>query len=56
MEKITVTLCPACTHCPTVEITDQGVTIGENENTVKLTHAEWNDLVARIRRGELKEV
>jgi hypothetical protein len=56
MERIRVTLCPACTGCPTVEITDEGVTIGEQENTVKLTHAEWNDLVARIRRGELTEV
>jgi hypothetical protein len=56
MEPIKVTLCPACTGCPTVEIADEGVTIGENENTVRLTHAEWNDLVARIRRGELAEV
>ena len=56
MESITVTLCPACTGCPAVEISDKGVTIGENENTVKLTHAEWNDLVGRIRRGELAEV
>jgi hypothetical protein len=55
METIKVTLCPACTGCPAVEITDQGVTIGEDENTVKLTHAEWNDLVARVRRGELRE-
>jgi hypothetical protein len=39
-----------------VEIGDQGVTIGEDQNTVKLTHAEWNDLVARIRSGELREV
>ena len=43
-------------RCPAVEITDRGVTIGEDENTVELTHAEWNDLVARIRRGELTEV
>ena len=56
METIKVTLCPACGACPAVEITDQGVTIGENENTVRLTHAEWNDLVARVRRGELIEV
>jgi formate dehydrogenase maturation protein FdhE len=55
METIKVTLCPACTGCPVVEITDRGVTIGENENTVKLTHAEWNDLVARVRCGELRE-
>jgi hypothetical protein len=56
MEPIKVTLCPACTGCPSVEITEDGVTIGENENTVKLTHAEWNDLVARVRRRELREV
>jgi hypothetical protein len=56
METIKVTLCPACSGCPAVEITERGVTIGENENTVKLTHAEWNDLVARVRRGELGEV
>ena len=56
MEPIKVTLCPACSGCPSVEITDQGVTIGEDDNTVKLTHGEWNDLVARVRRGELREV
>ena len=56
MEPIRVALCPVCGACPVVEITDQQVTIGEAENTVTLTHAEWNDLVARIRRGELTEV
>jgi hypothetical protein len=56
METIKVTLCPECEACPAVEITDRGVTIGEQENTVRLTHAEWNDLVARVRRGELSEV
>jgi hypothetical protein len=56
MKPIRVTLCEACDACPAVEINDEGVTIGEKENTVKLTHAEWNDLVARIRRGELSEV
>ena len=56
MEQIKVMLCPACTGCPGVEITDQGVTIGEEENIVRLTHAEWNDLVARVRRGELTEI
>ncbi len=30
--------------------------IGENHNTVTLTHTEWNDLVARVRRDELKSV
>jgi hypothetical protein len=56
MEPVRVTLCTACEHCPSVEITDAGVTIGEDANTVNLTHAEWNDLVNRVRSGELREV
>ena len=56
MEPIKVELCPACGACPAVVITNEGVTIGEDENTVKLTHEQWNDLVARIRRRELTEV
>jgi hypothetical protein len=56
MEPRKFTLCPACTACPEVEITDQGVTIGEEENTVRLSHAEWNELVRLIRAGELREV
>ncbi len=56
METIKVMLCPNCSECPSVEISDQGVSIGENQNTVRLSHAEWNDLVTRIRSGELKAV
>ena len=56
MEPIKINLCPACSGCPSVEITDSGVSIGEDENTVKLTHDEWNDLVVRVRSGELSEV
>lgn len=56
MDAIKVALCPACGGCPAVEITDEGVRIGEGGNIVKLTHAEWNDLVARVRAGELREV
>ncbi len=56
MESIKVTLCTSCEHCPSVEIADAGVTIGEDGNTVRLTHAEWNDLVGRIRSGDLHEV
>jgi hypothetical protein len=56
MRKIKITLCDQCDACPSVEISDAGVTIGEDENTVKLSHAEWNDLVSRIKSGELCEV
>jgi len=56
MEPITVTLCPFCTECPEVEITDQGVTIGEDTNTVRLSHAEWNELVRLVKSSEVGEV
>ena len=44
MEPIKATLFSECEHCPEVEITDQGVTIGEDKNTVRLSLAEWNEL------------
>jgi hypothetical protein len=56
MEPLRVVLCTQCEHCPEVVINDQGVTIGEDQNVVKLSHAEWNELVTRIRNGELGEV
>jgi hypothetical protein len=55
MTKI-VSLCPACTNCPTVELTEDAVRIGENGNRVTLTHDEWNVLVRAIKTGELDEV
>jgi hypothetical protein len=56
MEPIKISLCPQCTLCPEVEITDEGVTIGEDANTVRLSHAEWNELVRLIKAGELQAV
>lgn len=56
MEPVKFTLCLACIECPKVEITDQGVTIGEDANTVRLSHAEWNELVRLVRSGKLREV
>jgi hypothetical protein len=56
MEPIKATLCPECTECPEVEITEQGVTIGEDANTVRLSHPEWNELVRLVRSGALREV
>ena len=51
-----VSLCPHCDHCPTVEITDLEVRIGEAGNLVKLTPVEWNMLVQAIKAGELAEL
>jgi sarcosine oxidase delta subunit len=56
MEPIKVTLCPLCTECPEVEITDQGVAIGDAENIVRLSYAEWNELVRLIKSGDLAEI
>jgi hypothetical protein len=41
---------------PEIVISDEGVTIGEDANTVWLSHAEWNELVALIKRGDVGEV
>jgi hypothetical protein len=51
-----LSLCPACSQCPTVEIDEREVRIGEGANRVTLTPAEWNVLVQSIKRGELDEV
>ena len=48
-----LSLCPHCDHCPTVNITDEEVHIGEEGNLVKLTPGEWNILVQAIKAGEL---
>ena len=56
MEPVKFTLCPHCNECPEVEITDQGVGIGEGENTVRLSHAEWSELVRLVKSGALGEV
>ena len=48
--------CGLCGACPAVEVNAENVTIGEENNIVRLTHAQWNDLVSRIQKGELKRV
>ena len=56
MEQKKFSLCPLCAECPEVVITDESVTIGEDANTVRLSHAEWNELVRLIKQGELHEI
>ncbi len=53
MEPITFSLCPLCDACPEVAIEADCVRIGEANNTVRLSHAEWNQLVALVRSGQL---
>jgi hypothetical protein len=50
-----VSLCPACSACPAVEIDEREVRIGEGDNTVHLTAGQWNVLVRAIKSGELGE-
>jgi len=52
-----VSLCPACSHCPTVEVHDDGtVRIGEAPTVTTLGREEWNQLVHSIRSGVLSEL
>ncbi len=53
MEKIAVSLCPTCIHCPEVVIEGETVCIGEDENKVVLKTSEWNVLVDAIQSGQL---
>lgn len=55
MKKV-ISLCPACSQCPTVEADEHEVRIGEGANRVTLSRAEWNVLVRSIKHGELDEV
>jgi len=56
MEPKKFSLCPLCEACPEVVITSEGVTIGEDANTVRLSRDAWNELVRLIKQGELHEI
>ncbi len=51
-----IMLCPACGACPTIELYGETVRIGEEGNRVTLKKAEWNDLVDKIKQGELDRI
>jgi hypothetical protein len=55
MDRIVFSLCTVCEHCPELIITDNGVTIGEAGNIVRLNHAEWRELVRLIQSWKLPE-
>jgi len=56
MERIAVSLCPNCIHCPEVIIEGNAVRIGEDANTAVLRREEWNVLVDLIQSGQLGRV
>ena len=56
MKEIKMSLCPACSACPEVEIRGDEVRIGETGNLAVLRKEEWNVLVELIRSGELSKL
>jgi hypothetical protein len=56
MNTIKMSLCPACTACPEVEIVGGEVRIGEAGNLAVLKKDEWNVLVELIQSGQLSRV
>jgi hypothetical protein len=54
--KQRITLCAACEECPEVAVYEEEVQIGEEGNLVTLRKQEWNELVNKIKTGELGEV
>ena len=53
MEKLVMSLCPSCSHCPEVAIEGDTVSIGEAPNITVLKKDEWNVLVSLIQSGQL---
>ena len=53
MERMTVSLCPMCGHCPEVDVRGDEVRIGEAGNLAVLTKDEWNVLIELIQTGRL---
>lgn len=53
MERVKISLCPACDACPEVEVDGDAVRIGEAGNQAVLKKDEWNVLVALIQSGRL---
>ena len=56
MESLKMSLCPACSACPEVEVAGHEVRIGEAGNLTVLKKDEWNVLVDLIQSGKLTKV
>ena len=53
MERLAMSLCPSCEHCPEVVIEGDTISIGEAPNLTVLKKDEWNVLVDLIQSGQL---
>lgn len=56
MASTKMSLCPACSTCPEVEIAGDEVRIGEAGNLAVLTKEQWNVLVDLVQSGQLTKV
>ncbi len=56
MVSLKMSLCPACTACPEVEVVGDEVRIGETGNLAVLKRDEWNALVDLIQSGQLSKL
>jgi hypothetical protein len=56
MEKVVMSLCPNCEHCPEVVIDGESISIGEAPNLTVLKKEEWNVLVDLIQSGQIKRL
>ena len=56
MKGVRMSLCPACTACPEMEIVGDEVRIGEVGNLAVLKKDEWNVLVDLIQTGQLSSL
>jgi hypothetical protein len=56
MKTVKMSLCPACTACPEVEIVGDEVRIGEDGNRAVLRKDEWNVLVDFVSSGQLSKL
>ena len=56
MERLKMSLCPACDACPEIKIAGDEVRIGETGNLAILKKDEWNVLVDLIQSGQLTKV
>jgi hypothetical protein len=55
MKTVKMSLCPACTACPEVEIVGDEIRIGETGNLAVLKKDEWNVLVDLVLSGRLSK-